>query len=108
MPSTQTREAAPRGRNHQSPRHAQTEGINRPGGRSPGPQAEAVLLDRRYFALSTDEFKRFKAMLDRPAEGQSTAAPPAPNQTAVGGIMPAAGAVGSPEKLSADHDLTAF
>jgi uncharacterized protein (DUF1778 family) len=25
-----------------------------------------VLLDRRYFALSTDEFKRFKAMLDRP------------------------------------------
>jgi hypothetical protein len=66
MPSTQTREAAPRGRNHQSPRHAQTEGINRPGGRSPGPHAEAVLLDRRYFALSTDEFKRFKAMLDRP------------------------------------------
>ena len=66
MPSTQTREAAPRGRNYQSQRHAQTEGINRPGGRSPGPHAEAVLLDRRYFALSKDEFKRFKAMLDRP------------------------------------------
>jgi len=29
-------------------------------------EAEAVLLDRRYFALSNDEFKRFTAMLDKP------------------------------------------
>jgi uncharacterized protein (DUF1778 family) len=29
-------------------------------------EAEAVLLDRRYFTLSADEFKRFQAMLDRP------------------------------------------
>jgi uncharacterized protein (DUF1778 family) len=29
-------------------------------------EAEAVLLDRRYFALSKDEFKRFTSMLDRP------------------------------------------
>src|SRR5580704_14242027 len=29
-------------------------------------EAEAVLLDRRYFTLSGEEFKRFKAMLDKP------------------------------------------
>ena len=29
-------------------------------------EAEAVLLDRRYFSLSAAEFKRFQAMLDRP------------------------------------------
>jgi len=29
-------------------------------------EAETVLLDRRYFALSGDAFKRFSAMLDQP------------------------------------------
>lgn len=29
-------------------------------------EAETVLLDRRYFALSEDAFKRFRAMLDKP------------------------------------------
>jgi uncharacterized protein (DUF1778 family) len=29
-------------------------------------EAEAVLLDRRYFALSGEEFKRFTSMLDKP------------------------------------------
>ena len=29
-------------------------------------EAEMVLLDRRYFALSQDAFKRFSAMLDAP------------------------------------------
>ena len=29
-------------------------------------EAEAVLLDRRYFTLSGEEFKRFTAMLDKP------------------------------------------
>ena len=29
-------------------------------------EAEAVLLDRRYFALAEDEFRRFTAMLDKP------------------------------------------
>src|SRR5438067_1594403 len=29
-------------------------------------EAESVLLDRRYFALSGDAFKRFTAMLDSP------------------------------------------
>ena len=29
-------------------------------------EAEAVLLDRRYFALSNEEFRRFTAMLDKP------------------------------------------
>jgi len=29
-------------------------------------EAEAVLLDRRYFALSNEEFKRFTSMLDKP------------------------------------------
>jgi uncharacterized protein (DUF1778 family) len=29
-------------------------------------EAEAVLLDRRYFALSGDEFKRFALVLDKP------------------------------------------
>jgi uncharacterized protein (DUF1778 family) len=29
-------------------------------------EAESVLLDRRYFSLSEDEFKKFAAMLDRP------------------------------------------
>jgi uncharacterized protein (DUF1778 family) len=29
-------------------------------------EAESVLLDRRYFALSEDAFKRFTRMLDRP------------------------------------------
>ena len=34
-------------------------------------EAETVLLDRRYFALSADAFKRFSAMLDQPpAENQ--------------------------------------
>ncbi|MGA7944090.1 MAG: DUF1778 domain-containing protein, partial [Candidatus Sulfotelmatobacter sp.] len=28
-------------------------------------EAEAVLLDRRYFALPSEEFKRFTAMLDK-------------------------------------------
>ena len=29
-------------------------------------EAQAVLLDRRYFALDEDAFKRFTAMLDKP------------------------------------------
>lgn len=29
-------------------------------------EAESVLLDRRYFVLSDDEFKRFTNMLDKP------------------------------------------
>jgi uncharacterized protein (DUF1778 family) len=29
-------------------------------------EAQAVLLDRRYFALPGEEFKRFTAMLDKP------------------------------------------
>jgi uncharacterized protein (DUF1778 family) len=29
-------------------------------------EAEAVLLDRRYFSLPAEDFKRFMAMLDRP------------------------------------------
>src|SRR5437588_10558818 len=29
-------------------------------------EAESVLLDRRYFTLSADDFKKFAAMLDRP------------------------------------------
>ena len=29
-------------------------------------EAERVLLDRRYFALPDEEFKRFAAMLDKP------------------------------------------
>ena len=29
-------------------------------------EAEAVLLDRRYFVLSDEEFQRFTAMLDKP------------------------------------------
>ena len=29
-------------------------------------EAESVLLDRRYFALPEEEFKRFTAMLDKP------------------------------------------
>lgn len=29
-------------------------------------EAESVLLNQRYFALSTEEFKRFTAVLDRP------------------------------------------
>src|SRR3977135_137799 len=29
-------------------------------------EAETVLLDRRYFSLSADAFKRFTAMLDKP------------------------------------------
>jgi uncharacterized protein (DUF1778 family) len=29
-------------------------------------EAETVLLDRRYFALSDEAFKRFTAMLDKP------------------------------------------
>jgi uncharacterized protein (DUF1778 family) len=29
-------------------------------------EAESVLLDRRYFSLSEDEFRKFAAMLDSP------------------------------------------
>jgi len=29
-------------------------------------EAESVLLDRRYFALPDEEFRRFAAMLDKP------------------------------------------
>jgi uncharacterized protein (DUF1778 family) len=29
-------------------------------------EAELVLLDRRFFALSDEEFKQFTAMLDKP------------------------------------------
>ena len=29
-------------------------------------EAESILLDRRYFSLSEDEFRRFSAMLDSP------------------------------------------
>ena len=29
-------------------------------------EAETILLDRRYFALPEEEFKRFNAMLDKP------------------------------------------
>jgi uncharacterized protein (DUF1778 family) len=78
MPSTQTRDAAPRGETinlRATPK--QKELIDRAAGalgRSRSDfmletacrEAEAVLLDRRYFALSADEFKKFKAMLDRP------------------------------------------
>ena len=30
-------------------------------------EAETVLLDRRYFTLDAEQFKRFTALLDRPA-----------------------------------------
>lgn len=30
-------------------------------------EAESVLLDQRYFALSAEEFKRFTAILDKPS-----------------------------------------
>jgi uncharacterized protein (DUF1778 family) len=29
-------------------------------------EAESILLDRRYFALPKEDFKRFSAMLDKP------------------------------------------
>lgn len=29
-------------------------------------EAESILLDRRYFALPEEDFKRFNAMLDKP------------------------------------------
>jgi uncharacterized protein (DUF1778 family) len=32
-------------------------------------EAESVLVDRRYFALSSEEFKRFTSMLDKPPAG---------------------------------------
>src|ERR1700685_2320054 len=78
MPSTQTHGAGPRGETinlRATPK--QKELIDRAAGslgRSRSDfmletacrEAEAVLLDRRYFALSADEFKRFKAVLDRP------------------------------------------
>ena len=31
-------------------------------------EAEAILLDRRYFVLSEEAFKRFTTMLDKPPE----------------------------------------
>ena len=31
-------------------------------------EAEAVLLDRRYFVLSAETYQRFAAMLDRPTK----------------------------------------
>jgi uncharacterized protein (DUF1778 family) len=34
-------------------------------------EAESVLLDRRYFALSSEEFKRFTSMLDKPPIGNA-------------------------------------
>jgi uncharacterized protein (DUF1778 family) len=34
-------------------------------------EAQAVLLDRRYFALTTEEFKNFVTLLDRPAPGNA-------------------------------------
>ncbi len=34
-------------------------------------EAEAVLLDRRYFVLSEKAFKRFTAMLDKPPKDNS-------------------------------------
>jgi uncharacterized protein (DUF1778 family) len=34
-------------------------------------EAEAILLDRRYFALSEDAFRRFNAMLDKPPKANS-------------------------------------
>jgi len=78
MPSMQTRDRTPRGETinlRATPK--QKELIDRAAGalgRSRSDfmletacrEAEAVLLDRRYFALSADEFTRFKAMLDRP------------------------------------------
>lgn len=78
MPSTQARGATPRGETinlRATPK--QKELIDRAAGalgRSRSDfmletacrEAEAVLLDRRYFTLSADEFNRFKAMLDRP------------------------------------------
>ena len=80
MLSTQKREATPRGETinlRATPK--QKELIDRAAGalgRSRSDfmletacrEAEAVLLDRRYFALSADGFKRFKAVLDRPPE----------------------------------------
>ena len=30
-------------------------------------EAQAVLLDRRYFSISADAFKRFTALLDKPS-----------------------------------------
>jgi uncharacterized protein (DUF1778 family) len=33
-------------------------------------EAEAVLLDRRYFVLSESAFRRFNAMLDKPARNK--------------------------------------
>jgi uncharacterized protein (DUF1778 family) len=34
-------------------------------------EAETVLLDRRYFALSAEDFRRFTAILDKPPASNS-------------------------------------
>ena len=34
-------------------------------------EAESVLLDRRYFSLPEDDFKKFVAMLDRPPKSNA-------------------------------------
>jgi uncharacterized protein (DUF1778 family) len=34
-------------------------------------EAEIVLLDRRYFALSSEEFRRFTSILDKPPESNA-------------------------------------
>ena len=36
-------------------------------------EAEAVLLDRRYFALTDEQFKSFTTLLDRPATATTNA-----------------------------------
>ena len=49
-------------------------------------EAESVLLDRRYFALSGEEFKRFTSMLDKPPASNAQTAAPAENESALGTI----------------------
>jgi hypothetical protein len=69
-------------------------------------EAEAVLLDRRYFSLSAEDFKRFTVDARPSPSRQPPVAASAANRGAVGAMSRQS--LTPPEKLRDDHDLSLF
>jgi len=49
-------------------------------------EAESVLLDRRYFTLPGEAFKRFTSVLDNRVKDNPRFSPPASDQSALGSM----------------------
>jgi uncharacterized protein (DUF1778 family)/GNAT superfamily N-acetyltransferase len=71
-------------------------------------EADAVLLDRRFFLLDEKAYKRFAAALDRPPANNPRLRRLLASKGVLGAMTGRAGEISAPEHLTAEHDVAAF